>query len=84
MSNVVDLENSAESITVRIAELINDIPGRTNASVVAALLVALGDFIESIDCPKCRVRAAEEAVRVAADIHECFGPASNGPSNHVH
>jgi hypothetical protein len=83
MSSIVDFP-TAESLSIRITELINNIPGRPNGSIVAALLVALGDFIESIDCPNCRANATEEAVRVAADIHQCFGQASNGPSNHVH
>jgi hypothetical protein len=83
MPNVVDF-NTAERIAIRITELIDNIPGRPNGDIVAALLVALGDFIESIDCPNCRITATEEVVRVAADIHQCFGQASNGPSNHVH
>jgi len=85
MSNVVSFTgNDAESIKNRITELINNIPERSNRSVVIALLIALGDFIETIDCPKCRAFAVEQAVGVAADIRECFGPASSGPSNHAH
>jgi hypothetical protein len=83
MPNVVDF-NTAERIAIRITELINNIPGRPNGDIVAALLVALGDFIESIDCPSCRISATEEVVRAAADIHQCLGQASNGPSDHVH
>jgi len=83
MPSVVDF-NTAKSLTISITQLINNTPGRTNGNIVAALLVALGDFIESIDCPQCRANATEEAVRVAADIHECFGQAGNGTSEHVH
>jgi hypothetical protein len=59
MPNVVDF-NTAERIAIRITELIDNIPGRPNGDIVAALLVALGDFIESIDCPNCRITATEE------------------------
>jgi hypothetical protein len=83
MPSIVDFP-TAESLTIRITQLINNTPGRTDGNVVVALLVALGDFIESIDCPQCRASATEEAVRVAADIHQCFGQASNGTSDHVH
>jgi hypothetical protein len=82
MPSIVDFP-TAESLTIRITELINTIPGRPDANIVAALLVALGDFIESIDCPNCRINATEEVVRAAADIHQCFGQADNGTSDHV-
>jgi hypothetical protein len=85
MTNVIDF-NATESIKIRITELVNNIPpeARTNRSVIAALLVAIGDFIESIDCPNCRINATEEVVRAAADIHQCFEQASNGTGDHVH
>jgi hypothetical protein len=83
MPNIVDFP-TAEGLSIRITQLINNTPGRTNGNAVAALLVALGDFIQSIDCPRCRANATEEAVRVAADIHQCFGQAGNGTSDHVH
>jgi len=84
MSNVVEFRNTIDTITTRIADLINSVPERTNMSVVGALLIALGDFIESIECPNCRAHAVKETVRVAANIQECFGPGSSGPSDHVH
>ena len=67
MSNVVDL-NVTKNLETRITEAILRVPGRTHREVVSALLTALGDFMESIECPSCRAYAIGEVVRTVASF----------------
>jgi len=85
MRNESDLE-LADAIAIRIGQLINNTPNRTNGVVLEALMMTIADLISSIGCRDCRTTATKSVKKM---LPKFIGYAieqnpTNRPSDHVH
>jgi hypothetical protein len=63
MRNESDFE-LANAIAIRIGQLINNTPNRSNEAVLEALMMTIADMISSIGCRGCRTVATKNVKKL--------------------